>query len=602
MFRRMQLRLALVFSLILVVILVASSSAVYFVLAAYNESQILDETNRMIASISETEWIEESYLEEDHLIDGIPEDGEYSGFEIYLEHETKDDDSDESSEDSRDDRNINSDSQEDDIRENQEDTRTEDSDNTSESEDTEEIEDTEDTEDTEDVEDTEDAEDKEDGEDKKDTEEIEQEEGGKDKEEEIKVEDEKDEEDEEEDESDDIGYGGSPFGSLAAGPLGRPFMALSQTQESETEIYGAGGQELIIPGTFDAFSFYFIYDVNGNLLKWKSDFNEWNDILAEKSKSMTVKDQPEVFRVDEADKVAFIMQKLPIVLDNETVGYYTVGRDVSIVDQTLDNLLLILIASLGFGILASAGIGYLIAGRMIKPIKEAYFSKQRFLADASHELRTPISVVLLSCDTLDEGGMIEDDFGKEVVTGIRSETNRMKDLVERLLNLARYDAGTAKFSKEALDLGQVLDANRDSYQHIGARKGIQIELDREDFLKVNGDKQLLNSLISILVDNAIKYNHEGGKVMIGARKIKEKKKGYIEVTIEDTGKGIPKEDLKSIFTRFYRVDKSRGKEIEGHGLGLSIAKEVVNLHKGRIMVDSHEGSGTIFTVILPEID
>ncbi len=598
MFRRMQLHLALVFSLILLVVLTATSAAVYFLLATYNESQILAETNRMIASISETEWTQEIIDEEQHVIDGIPEDAEQSGFEIELDsHSTEDgkndslDDSvEDSGGDSLDEQGYNEDDkQEGDEKDNQEEEKN--------------------------VEDTshEDRSQEEPSQEEPSQEEPSQEghsdsdqdeEGGEEKESQDKGEDkEKDEDDsEKEDKDDDIGYGGSPLLALASGPLYnyKPFQSSSEVRENE--IHGADGQELIIPKTFDAFSFYFIYDQEGQLLKWKNDFNQWNEVLAEKSKEMEVKDKPEVFRVGEAEQVAFIVQKLPIVVRNETVGYYTVGRDVSIVDQTLDNLFHILILSLGIGIFASAGIGYFIAGRMIKPIKEAYYSKQRFLADASHELRTPISVVLLSCDTLDEGEFIQDDFGKEVVTGIRAETKRMKELVERLLKLARYDAGTVKFSKEPLEMGQILESNKDSYQYIGKRKDIDIQVNREENLMVNGDRQLLNSLISILVDNAIKYNQEGGKVNIRARKRRDRKKKYIEIRIEDTGKGIPEEDLKSIFTRFYRVDKSRGREVEGHGLGLSIAKEVVELHKGKIIVDSQVGKGTIFTLLLPEID
>ena len=520
MFRKMQIKLTVLFTLILIFILIGTNLAIYLLLNSYNNSQIVLETDRMLNNILSSEWVQDQEeVEEPNTIDGVPEDDDE-------EDDYKNEDKDE-------------------------------------------------------VEDDKDSEDEKDSDDENDSD------------------DEKDSEDE------GLINEGVTDKARNKKVLGRTYKKSRSTEimisnNGDDEIDFPNDKELIIPSTLDAFSFYYIYDKEGNLLKWKNDFDELSEEFFSISEALTVDEKPQIIDIDGIRNLSFLIQKLPIEIDGEVIGFYTVGRDVSIAKQTMDNLLDILLISLIAGAFVSVVIGYYIAGKMMKPIKEAYIRKQRFIADASHELRTPISVVMLSCDTLIEEETLEADFSKKVIKGIKDEAIIMKELVEKLLNLARFDTGTIKLNQEAINLSSIIKSNINSYQYIASQESIDLTSDIDEGLTTTGDKQLLNSLISILIDNAIKYNHKAGKVCVSAKSVYLKKKAMIQIRVQDTGRGIDDIELENIFKRFYRVDKSRNRMVQGYGLGLSIAYEVANIHNGKINVTSEKDVGTTLTVTLPQ--
>jgi signal transduction histidine kinase len=293
------------------------------------------------------------------------------------------------------------------------------------------------------------------------------------------------------------------------------------------------------------------------------------------------------------------MMKMPIIIDGIQYGYYCVGRDVSVAYETISNLLEIMGYSLIIGILVSLLLGYLIAGRSIKPIKEAYMVKQRFVANASHELRTPLSIIMLSSETLEREMANSSGFLQQTVGDIKDEAINMKGLVENLLFLARNDASSLNIEKEQLDIGEMLHKNISSYRNFSDEKDIIINSQIEDNLKLLGDRKLLNSMISVLLDNAIKYTPPGGSLTITGIYSKGRRNNHIEIRVEDTGVGISKEDLSHIFERFYRVESSRSKHTGGYGLGLSIVKEIIDYHHGSIAVTSEIDKGSCFVVSLP---
>ncbi|MGI6129763.1 MAG: sensor histidine kinase [bacterium] len=230
---------------------------------------------------------------------------------------------------------------------------------------------------------------------------------------------------------------------------------------------------------------------------------------------------------------------------------------------------------------------------MLNRISAAYESQLRFVSDASHELRTPISVIQGYANLLDRWGKKDEKTLQESIDAIKSETESMKDLVEQLLFLARGDNETLKLHKQDFDCSDVIDEIATEARMIHPDHNFELNLVRPADIKA--DKQLFKQAIRILVDNSIKYSPSGEKIII--RVITEK--GSIRISVQDNGIGIAPEELPNIFDRFYRSDESRARKTGGSGLGLAIAKWIVERHGGHVEVLSRLGIGTRITVVLP---
>ncbi|NLF65685.1 MAG: HAMP domain-containing protein [Chloroflexi bacterium] len=222
-------------------------------------------------------------------------------------------------------------------------------------------------------------------------------------------------------------------------------------------------------------------------------------------------------------------------------------------------------------------------------LEELFTAQQRFLADVSHELRTPLTTIRGNVDLMRRMGGADDVS----LDDIEAELERMTRLVNDLLLLARADVGSLPVTTETVEMDTLL---LDVYRQVKAlRPKVEVTLEEVDQVQVTGDSDRLKQLILNLVDNAVKYTPAGGQVFLSLHK----DEGYAELTVRDTGIGIPEEDLPFIFDRFYRVDKARARAHGGSGLGLSIARWIVDVHKGTLTVDSKVGEGTTFTVRLP---
>ena len=222
-------------------------------------------------------------------------------------------------------------------------------------------------------------------------------------------------------------------------------------------------------------------------------------------------------------------------------------------------------------------------------LEELFTAQQRFLADVSHELRTPLTTIRGNVDLMRRMGGADDVS----LDDIEAELERMTRLVNDLLLLARADVGSLPVTTETVEMDTLL---LDVYRQVKAlRPKVEVTLEEVDQVQVTGDSDRLKQLILNLVDNAVKYTPAGGQVFLSLHK----DAGYAELTVRDTGIGIPEEDLPFIFDRFYRVDKARARAHGGSGLGLSIARWIVEVHKGTLTVDSKVGEGTTFTVRLP---
>lgn len=235
---------------------------------------------------------------------------------------------------------------------------------------------------------------------------------------------------------------------------------------------------------------------------------------------------------------------------------------------------------------------------MLNRINDSYQSQVRFVSDASHELRTPISVIQGYVNLLDRWGKRDEKTMQESIDAIKSETQHMKELVEKLLFLARGDNETIQLHREDFDVCHVVDEIGREAEMIDPSHNFEIELRGPAY--INADKQLIKQAIRILVDNSIKFTPEGGKISLKVSTGDD----LVYITVQDDGIGIAPENIPRIFDRFYRSDESRARKSGGAGLGLSIAKWIIERHGAHFEVLSRVNIGTRITIVMPraEID
>lgn len=227
----------------------------------------------------------------------------------------------------------------------------------------------------------------------------------------------------------------------------------------------------------------------------------------------------------------------------------------------------------------------------LERLERLFMTQRRFVADVSHELRTPLTALQGNLDLMKRFGL--DPISLEAM---ESELKRMTRLVGDLLLLAQADSGCLPLIEESVDLDTlVLEVYRQTRL---LSETVQVRLEPPEPVRVTGDSDRLKQVLLNLVTNGIKYTPEGGEVVISLTV----EGGYAFIRVSDSGIGIPKEDLPYIFERFYRVDKARARQMGGAGLGLSIAKWIVESHHGRIWAESEVGKGSTFTVQLPRMD
>jgi len=221
-----------------------------------------------------------------------------------------------------------------------------------------------------------------------------------------------------------------------------------------------------------------------------------------------------------------------------------------------------------------------------------------FIANVSHELRTPISLLQGYSEAIIDDVMTSEEERNEMVQIIHDESKRMSRLVTDLLDLARMESGHMRLYKLNFPLIPFLDRVRTKFMQIARDSNVSLALKFEEVDKgiiLFADDDRLDQVFTNLIDNAIRHTPDGGKVTVGV----ERKGDAVEITVADTGSGIPKEDLPFIFERFYKADKARTRGKGGTGLGLAIAKNIIDSHEGRITAELGEPSGTIFKCTLP---
>ena len=231
---------------------------------------------------------------------------------------------------------------------------------------------------------------------------------------------------------------------------------------------------------------------------------------------------------------------------------------------------------------------------LLDRVGQAYDAQKRFVSDASHELRTPIAVIQGYADLLNRWGKDDPETMQESIDAIRAETANMKEILEELLFLARGDNNSTKLEPQDVDMVAMAKEIVREYEMIDQNHVYLLDLpEKETMLYV--DPGLIKQSMRVLVDNAAKYSPEKRRILVSVQDNGRE----VRLSVEDEGQGISQQDLPHVFDRFYRTDESRARQTGGSGLGLSIAKWIVDRHGGFFEVVSRVGVGTRFTIVLP---
>src|SRR4030043_698933 len=247
-------------------------------------------------------------------------------------------------------------------------------------------------------------------------------------------------------------------------------------------------------------------------------------------------------------------------------------------------------------ILGSAGGGgYFLAGRTLKPIKEMFDEQNRFITDASHELRTPLTALKTSTEVALRDFNFTPEEAKELLRDNLEEINNLQSLSDGLLRLAQFEKVDSGFHFSQISLNEAILKAQGEVKVLVKEKGIAIKVPDSDYT-LEADRNSIVELIVVMLDNAIKYSPNNSEIAILSRKSDP----FIVIDVKDQGIGVDSDDIPRIFDRFYRAVESRSKSMaSGYGLGLSIAKKIVDAHNGSISVDSVDVKCASFAIIYP---
>jgi len=263
-------------------------------------------------------------------------------------------------------------------------------------------------------------------------------------------------------------------------------------------------------------------------------------------------------------------------------------------DEAESRLLLTLIFVDSGTVFLALALSWFLAGKTLAPIQDILKQQKRFVSDAAHELRTPISIMKASLDTIDAGAEPTVDDYRKQSADLQEEIVRIVNLTDDLLFLSRGEQHFAAMPKTRVDFSTICVKIINSLQSYAAQKDVLLRHEIEPGLRCLADENQLGRLVLNLLKNATDYNRPGGDVLLTLTGAGNK----INLMITDTGIGISQKDLQNVFERFYKADASRQRSDSGTGLGLSIAREIVRSHEGGIKIESKIGEGTKVTVVL----
>lgn len=274
------------------------------------------------------------------------------------------------------------------------------------------------------------------------------------------------------------------------------------------------------------------------------------------------------------------------------------GTKIAFADRSMEinTLSTLILTSILVGVV-SLGVFFLISlflgGWALRPVEKAWAQQRKFVADASHELRTPLAVILANVGIVQAHPQSSVQDQAKWIEYIQMEANRMNVLIENLLFLARTDDAQSSIVLSLLNLSDTVYGAILPFESVAFEQGKELETNINAEVYINGDENKLKQLMAILLDNAIKYSNEKGKITVNLKETSEHK---VVLSVNNRGIPIPHDQIEHVFDRFYRVDESRAREKGGYGLGLAIAQSIVLMHNAEINVKSSEDSGTTFSV------
>ena len=242
--------------------------------------------------------------------------------------------------------------------------------------------------------------------------------------------------------------------------------------------------------------------------------------------------------------------------------------------------------------------GALLVVHDVTDLRRLERMRQDFVANASHELKTPLASIKALAETLLDGALYDEAVNSKFLKQIDEQTDRLHRLILDMLSLARLESGEGGFQHRPLTIRPVLTRIVESHRDRAVAQGLDYRADfngLEATVRVLADEEAIRQIGDNLIDNAINYTSEGGSIQVVARSTSSS----VEVEVRDTGIGIPREDIPRVFERFYRVDKARSREVGGTGLGLSIVKHLAQGLGGQVDLVSRPGQGSTFLVRLP---
>ncbi len=274
-----------------------------------------------------------------------------------------------------------------------------------------------------------------------------------------------------------------------------------------------------------------------------------------------------------------------------SIGFIDISFERNFIRQQLINYALIGLGSL----VAFFLISLLLSAVAVRPVRKAWQQQQQFVADASHELKTPITVMLANTSILLSGKLKDRKDELKWITYIDHEARRMKKLVEDLLFLARSDAGKQVVLHDSIFLSDIISESTLLFEAVLFEAGRRLDAQIDEDIRISGDQGQIRQLIDILLDNAAK--HALPDTIIRVRLYRENNKACL--TVNNASDPIPEEDLAHIFDRFFRIDQARTRAQGSYGLGLAIASKIVDSHHGKISVESDSAHGITFKVSFP---
>lgn len=376
-------------------------------------------------------------------------------------------------------------------------------------------------------------------------------------------------------------------------------MAIEEQDDLETKVLVKGFS------VSDSPIFNIEVDENGNIISVTSFF-EMPESSYEKAKELAWNEKQDYSTIESEGRKWMYVVRQPV--NNQVVYKNGIRTTVSIkngtyqivfldITDSLKGLFSLFITLLIVGLVMLfiiMGISIYFANRAVKPIKEAWNKQKQFIADASHEIKTPLAVINANADALISNEEKTVKSQKKWLNNIKSEINRMGKLASDLLYLAKTEDMEENIIMNVFDISNIVNEVILSMEAVAFEKEIKLHYKIEPNLSFKGDIEKIKRAVIILLDNAIKYTDKQGDIDINLKKVKNQ----IIFTIKNTGEGIKKDELTKIFDRFYRADKSRNSESGSYGLGLPIAKSIIEKSGGKIYAISTENESTtlIFTL------